>query len=195
MANTELQFEMAMRDQVIHNQRKALNDFWNLLMGIGFDERQVVEFAAKQGLMIEDWKTSCLHLSCQKLSPNLACSRYPPIRCYSPCEGQYTRSSFIIPHNEDPCLGSLCREDINSFVTPHSSSAPSGLELKSFDHSVRHGPGSWLGDRDMNPKDLRRHSCPNVGIRPHHGKSCIPLSSLSVDFGRLCKVWTLHQLF
>ncbi|KAI3726397.1 hypothetical protein L1987_66194 [Smallanthus sonchifolius] len=55
MTNTELQFEMAMRDQVIHNQRETQRNLWNLLMGLGLDEKQLRKLAAKQGITIEDW--------------------------------------------------------------------------------------------------------------------------------------------
>ncbi|XP_076950924.1 kinesin-like protein KIN-8B [Bidens hawaiensis] len=55
MTNTELQFEMAMRDQVIHNQRETQRNLWNLLMGLGLDEKQLLKLAAKQGITIEDW--------------------------------------------------------------------------------------------------------------------------------------------
>ncbi|KAF7809981.1 kinesin-like protein KIN-8B [Senna tora] len=119
MANTELQFEMAMRDQVIHNQRKAMKDLWNLLVGLGLDERQVVELAAKQGLMIEDWMTSCLHLSRQKMSPNLACGsgRYPPIRCCCSCKGHSAPSgSWLGLHNMNTQdLRQLLKIEINCF--------------------------------------------------------------------------------
>ncbi|KAE8706321.1 hypothetical protein F3Y22_tig00110402pilonHSYRG00153 [Hibiscus syriacus] len=47
MANTELQFKMAMRDQIIHNQREAQRNLWNLIMGLGLDEKQILELAAK----------------------------------------------------------------------------------------------------------------------------------------------------
>ncbi|CAL1371941.1 unnamed protein product [Linum trigynum] len=55
MGNTELQFGVAMRDQIIHNQREAQRNLWNLLMGLGLDEKRVLELAAKQGITIEDW--------------------------------------------------------------------------------------------------------------------------------------------
>lgn len=203
MVNTELQFEMAMRDQVIHNQRKALKDLWNLLVGLGLDDKEVAELAAKQGLMIEDWMTSSLHLSCQKLSPNLACGIYPPLRS-CPCKGQYTRSSCINQHNEDLSSKLLCRKDCDSLVSScqeHRSSyylvshgEPPGLELKkSVEHSIHHSSGSWLGTHDMNPQDMR-HSCPDMRSHPHHGESCIPVSSLGVDFDKQCKVCILQHL-
>lgn len=74
MANSELQLEMAMRDQVIHNQREALKNLWNLLMGLGLDEKQILHLAAQQGLTIEGWTLTPLGLS-EKQSPNFASSR------------------------------------------------------------------------------------------------------------------------
>ncbi|KAJ4812429.1 Kinesin-like protein [Rhynchospora pubera] len=53
MANAELQIEMAMRDQVIHNQREALRNLWNMLFRLGLNQKQIAELASKQGLNIE----------------------------------------------------------------------------------------------------------------------------------------------
>ncbi|CAD6214816.1 unnamed protein product [Miscanthus lutarioriparius] len=53
MTNAELQIEMAMRDQVIHNQREALRSLWNILYGTGLNQKQILKLAAKQGLTIE----------------------------------------------------------------------------------------------------------------------------------------------
>ncbi|KAB2617620.1 kinesin-like protein KIF19 [Pyrus ussuriensis x Pyrus communis] len=58
MANTELQFEMAMRDQVINSQREALRNMWDLLMGLGLDERQIMDLASKKGITIEEDSTT-----------------------------------------------------------------------------------------------------------------------------------------
>nr|GMC99184.1 kinesin-like protein KIN-8B isoform X1 [Ipomoea batatas] len=54
MSNTELQFEIAMRDQVIYNQRAAQTKLWNLLLSLGLDEKQILDLVAKQGITIED---------------------------------------------------------------------------------------------------------------------------------------------
>lgn len=54
MANTELQFEIAMRDQVIHDQREAHRNLWNLLLDMGLDKKQLLEHAAKEGITTED---------------------------------------------------------------------------------------------------------------------------------------------
>ncbi|KAI4327280.1 hypothetical protein L6164_019760 [Bauhinia variegata] len=196
MANTELLFEMAMRDQVIHNQRKALKDLLNLLMGLGLDERYVEELAAKQGLMIEEWTTtSHPHLSRQKLSPNLACSRHAPIGS-STIWGQHTRSSGILDHNEDPNSKSLSREDNDSpysFCQEHhrsyylqspSNSSSSCLELRKSCERWKHDdPRSLLNTHVVHPHSLR-HSCPDMTTQSaYHGKGCLPVSSLA-DFGK-----------
>ncbi|XVF61441.1 hypothetical protein PTKIN_Ptkin08bG0129700 [Pterospermum kingtungense] len=80
MANTELQFEIAMRDQIIHNQREAQGNLWNLLMGLGLDEKQILELAAKQGITIEDrTRTRYLGISNGVQPPNLASGGYAPL--------------------------------------------------------------------------------------------------------------------
>lgn len=77
--NTELQFEIAMRDQVIHNQREAQRNLWDLLLGVGLDQKQIFELAAKQGITIEDWSISPSRgLSHRMQSPNLACGISSP---------------------------------------------------------------------------------------------------------------------
>ncbi|KAJ3706127.1 hypothetical protein LUZ61_009832 [Rhynchospora tenuis] len=53
MSNAELQIEMAMRDQVIHNQREALRNLWNMLFSLGLNQKQIAELASKQGLNVE----------------------------------------------------------------------------------------------------------------------------------------------
>ncbi|XP_020582336.1 kinesin-like protein KIN-8B isoform X2 [Phalaenopsis equestris] len=58
MANTELQFEIAMRDQVIHNQREAQRNLWNMLLGSGLGQKQMLDLAGKQGITIENWAIS-----------------------------------------------------------------------------------------------------------------------------------------
>ncbi|GFP78853.1 kinesin-like protein kif19 [Phtheirospermum japonicum] len=58
IANTELQFEIAIRDQIINSQREAQRNLWNLLMSLGLDEKQIVELGAKQGITVEDIQTT-----------------------------------------------------------------------------------------------------------------------------------------
>ncbi|XP_022977209.1 kinesin-like protein KIN-8B isoform X2 [Cucurbita maxima] len=74
MANSELQLEVAMRDQVIRHQREGLKNLWNLLMGQGLDEKQISHLAVKQGLRIEGWTMTPLALV-EKQSSSLTSSR------------------------------------------------------------------------------------------------------------------------
>lgn len=54
MTNMELQFQMAIRDQIIHDQREALNNLWLVLECSGLKHEQIAEIAAQQGIMIEE---------------------------------------------------------------------------------------------------------------------------------------------
>ncbi|KAK9749682.1 hypothetical protein RND81_02G143200 [Saponaria officinalis] len=57
MANSELQFEIAMRDQVIHDQREAHHNLWNFLLGLKLKQGQLLEYAAKEGILTEEFMT------------------------------------------------------------------------------------------------------------------------------------------
>ncbi|XP_059293454.1 kinesin-like protein KIN-8B isoform X2 [Lycium ferocissimum] len=77
IGNTELQFEIAMRDQIIHNQREAQKNLWNLLLSLGLDEKQITDLALKQGITIEDWTmTAQIQLSDRRQSPNTGSGTY-----------------------------------------------------------------------------------------------------------------------
>ncbi|CAN1184371.1 Kinesin-like protein KIN-8B [Linum perenne] len=97
MGNTELQFELAMRDQIIHNQREAQRSLWNLLMGLGLDEKRMLDLAANQGITIEDWVASSqIDLPEKKESPNASPSMHTPSSSplpFRPC---------ILPHHRNP---------------------------------------------------------------------------------------------
>ncbi|BBN02137.1 kinesin family member 19 [Marchantia polymorpha subsp. ruderalis] len=54
MTNMELQFQMAVRDQIIHDQREALNNLWLVLECSGLNRNQILKIAAQQGIMIEE---------------------------------------------------------------------------------------------------------------------------------------------
>lgn len=54
MTNMELQFQMAIRDQIIHDQREALSNLWLVLECSGLNHNQILEIAAQQGIMIEE---------------------------------------------------------------------------------------------------------------------------------------------
>ncbi|KAH9620804.1 hypothetical protein KSS87_012573 [Heliosperma pusillum] len=64
MANSELQFEMAMRDQVIHDQREAHRNLRNLLLGLKVDQERLLGYASKEGIPTEDMMTTKAHSAC-----------------------------------------------------------------------------------------------------------------------------------
>nr|POE59769.1 kinesin-like protein kin-8b [Quercus suber] len=198
IANTELQFEMAMRDQVIHNQREALRNLWNLLMGLGLDERQILDIAAKQGITIEDWTvTPYPGLSDRKESPNLAYGRFEPFG-YCPYMGHsysttscmfrnfqdFGSRSFSRGHLDSACT--FCREKHHNsyFLLPHDHSPSACLTLrKSSEHWVGGRPSSWFSTLMKHPQNLR-HSYPEIRSQSSpYGESCMSSISHSADFG------------
>ncbi|KAK1383143.1 Kinesin-like protein KIN-8B [Heracleum sosnowskyi] len=116
MANTELQFEMAMRDQIIYNQQETQRNMWNVLMGLGLEEKQILEAAAKQGILIEDATMTSYHgLSDSKQSQNTGSYISLP---YSPSSTQsVSKSSCTFQQTEDASGRSFSKE--NSHM-PHT---------------------------------------------------------------------------
>ncbi|KAI5684405.1 hypothetical protein M9H77_05633 [Catharanthus roseus] len=98
IANTELQFEMAMRDQIIHNQRETQRNLWNLLLSLGFDEKQIFELALKQGITIEDSVT--IPVLANRRQSNLGCGRYPQSSC-SAYSGFPFEPSAVFPQEQE----------------------------------------------------------------------------------------------
>ncbi|THG12138.1 kinesin-like protein KIN-8B isoform X1 [Camellia sinensis] len=199
MANTELQFEVAMRDQIIYNQREVHRNLWNLLMALGLDEKQTLELAAKQGITIEDWTTTPhLEYSNRRQSLNPGYGRFTPSR-YCPCVGRsFGRSSCIFPQNQDFSSGSFskgywdlahtfCREERHSsyYLMAHDHSPSAYLRLRSSSgHWVGGGrPSSWFSTPD-NLLNFR-NSYPQMRSQssPYH-ESCILTSSCSADFSQ-----------
>lgn len=199
MANTELQFEMAMRDQIIHNQREAQRNLWNLLMGLGLDEKQILELAVKQGLTIEDssmppylgqldWKQSP-NLDCRKSTPHLSC----------PCTGQtYSRSSCSFQNHQDfesrsstkghwDLAHTFCREEHHSsvYLLSHNHSPSAYLRLRrSSEHWISGRPSSWYDTHNNHHEELRK-SFPEMKIQSSPcNEGCMSTSSLTADLGQ-----------
>ncbi|XP_031255830.1 kinesin-like protein KIN-8B isoform X2 [Pistacia vera] len=170
MSNIELQFEMALRDQVIHNQRETQRNLWKLLMTSGIDEKRLLDLSSKQGITIEDCTTTS-HVGLQQ-SPNLAYGRYSPVG-YSPLIGHsYHRSSCIFPQSDD--LSSRLR--------------------KSSEQWVGGRPVSWCGTPGNSPQDIR-NSCPEIRtqVLPYKA-SHESASPCSADFGQRHKdMWNVTR--
>ncbi|ESQ45571.1 hypothetical protein EUTSA_v10010126mg [Eutrema salsugineum] len=142
MGNTELQFEMAMRDQIIYNQREAQRNLWNLLMGLGVEEKQVFDLAAKQGITIEDWSmASYPGLPFRKQTPSFIPTNIPFVG-HSFSQSSCTFQSF----NQDSSskgqqwapTPTLCREE------HHSSYYFMGHEPPAF-VNLRKSHDGWVG--------------------------------------------------
>lgn len=192
MANTELQFEIAMRDQVIHNQREAQRNLWDLLMGLGLDEIQISELAAKQGIVIEDWAIpSHLGLSDKHQSPNIGGGKFTPF-CHS-----YSRSSCFFQRHQGFGSGSFskgqwdlhqqtfCREEHRSsyYLLSRDHSPSTYLRMrKSSEHWVGENPSSCYGNLGKHARILRSSNPEINNWSSPCGESCAATSSFSSNF-------------
>ncbi|CAN6542043.1 unnamed protein product [Malus baccata var. baccata] len=172
MANTELQFEMAMRDQVINSQREALRNMWDLLMGLGLDERQIMDLASMKGITIEEDSTTAPHLglSVREQSSDLDSRKYAS---FGPCRGMghsYSRPSSTFQQSQELGLRSFprghldltpsfCREEHHSsyYLLSHDHSPSACMCTRtSIEHWVGGRSSSWFGTMDKHPQDLRK---------------------------------------
>lgn len=188
MANTELQFEMAMRDQIIHNQREAQRKLWNLLMGLGLNEKEILEIAAKQGVTIENWSSD------RKQSPSFACGGCTPFRnghftgqmySGSSCSSQSYQdfgSRSLSREHLDPTLTFLKEEHDSSYLLNHDQSPLSNVDVrKSCDSWFGGRPGSWPGIPDLCSQSLQ-NSFPGMRIKSSPQNTSYIFASHSVDF-------------
>ncbi|XP_050369605.1 kinesin-like protein KIN-8B [Argentina anserina] len=164
MANAELQLEMAVRDQFINNQRETLKIMWDLLMGLGLDERQVLDLAGKQGITIEDGATTPLGPSAREQSPDLGHGSRHTAFGHSPGMGQlYSRSSCIFQQTQDfgsrsspqghsDMAQSFCREERSFYLMSHDHSPSAFMRMRrSSEHWIAGRP-SLFGNLDQNPQ-------------------------------------------
>jgi kinesin family protein 18/19 len=133
MTNAELQIEMAMRDQVIHNQRESLRSLWNILYGTGLNQKQILKLAAKQGLTIDGCP---LPSSSPDVSPTpsfLRQGRLPPFMSFpspqsqssspSSCFFQQGFSTMSVMKNQHE-TPTICRQEHLSSYYMMSGSSP-----------------------------------------------------------------------
>lgn len=193
MANAELQFEMAIRDQVIHNQKEAQRNMWNMLMGLGLDQKCLMDLAAKEGITIEDSTTPLIKgspfLHHTTSSPYSSCAQYPGI------DGQpYASQACVLQHHQDFSTTAYYKGRYNSHGLcrqEHHSS----YYLFSHDHSpyseMRHQASGSPSSCFFTPIKLTRDKC---GFYPEsrtppcpHTKESIT-SSLNEGFKQLQEV-------
>ncbi|CAN8254831.1 unnamed protein product [Cochlearia groenlandica] len=167
MGNTELQFEMAMRDQIIYNQREAQRNLWNLLMGLGVEEKQVLDLAAKQGITIEDWSlASYPGLPYRKQIPSFIPANIPFVGhsySQSSCTFQsYNQDSSSKGQQWAPAP-TLCREEHHSSYYFMGHETPAYVSLRnSHDGWVGGGGGGRPASRIDTGSNHRRVSYPQT---------------------------------
>lgn len=186
MANSELQLEMAMRDQVIQNQRESLKNLWNLLMGLGLDEKQILHLAAKQGLTIEGWTTTPSLGLLEKQSSNLSSSRSTSVGPSSGIEYLYAGYSFtflsmmfvqIVTYIAF-IMFLFCREgNQNSCDFPCPDfSPPAYSRVRNVDAK----PNTWFGSPEKHFQDPYKSYLDMTSHASHNG-SCMSSSSVVGD--------------
>ncbi|WCJ32055.1 P-loop containing nucleoside triphosphate hydrolases superfamily protein [Euphorbia peplus] len=200
MTNMELQFEMAMRDQIIQNQREAQRKMWNLLTGLGLDEKHLLDLTAKHGIITEDLTMMPQLGVSDKLSSSYALGKCDHVG-YNPYIGQSFSQSRIFQQYQD--FGSrsflngpwdpghtICREEHHSsyYVLSHDQTPPSYLRpRKSSGHMADGSPGSWVSTSDKYPQDLRS-SCPELRTWSSPCTDSYPsVSSLTAAFSHQLK--------
>lgn len=164
-----------MRDQIIHNQREAQRNLWNLLMGLGLEKKILMDIAAKNGIIIEDWTMMPqLGISDKKQSLVSACGRCAPTGHNQCTDHSFSRSCTFQNYQE---FGSrsfsrspldtgntFCREEHHNshYMLSHDQSPPPHLRLrKSTDCWIGVRSESWLGVPIKHPQYLRT-SCPEL---------------------------------
>lgn len=155
MANTELQFEMAMRDQVIHNQREAQRNLWNLIMGLGLDQKHIMETASKQGITIEDWASTSHRGS---TSPAPFYGRLPPFWSCPGIGQSYSSSSSVFQHPQDFGCRSCGKCELDSARTVCREEHHNSYFLLSHDHS----PSAYLGMRSCSTEHWVSSASPRL---------------------------------
>lgn len=195
MSNTELQFEIAMRDQVIHNQREAQRNLWNMVMGLGLeslDKKRLLDVAAWQGIPIEDYMmTPYMGLSDNSHLENVASHRFLPFGS-SPCTGSsLSKSSGNLHHHQFFYSGptspgnwsALCREEHHSsyYLLSHDvSQSPHLRSSESPEDCACRRPRSQFGTPDVSHRGSCRPS-PEVTCEP---SPCQSRLSSSVTFAQ-----------
>ncbi|KAG0450971.1 hypothetical protein HPP92_026665 [Vanilla planifolia] len=153
MANTELQFEIAMRDQVIHNQREAQRNLWNMLLGVGLGQKQIMDLAAKQGITIENWTipaSGSLTRSGQPNSTSMACvfhhhqdiSSTAYFSGHSVSRQEHHSSYYLLSHDHPfpACSAAGMRWDGEKQVKSHFSPEKPNPNACEFCPSIRSQP-------------------------------------------------------
>ena len=153
MANTELQFEMAMRDQVIHDQRESMKKIWTVLLELGLDQKQIMDLAVKQGIKIEECATAQASYLRTLQSPVISIVGTPSCVLYhSPCLQTHPSNACIFQHHQGCSSVAYVRSQIDS-PTVCREEHHNSYYLHSHDHpcSAYYGKGERGSSGGLNP--------------------------------------------
>ena len=135
MTNAELQFQIAVRDQIIQNQREAQSNLWVLLVSSGLNHKQILELATKQGITIEDWIMPPGSPVLRKQSPVPISARYPQFLSLprSPMYESHEKSNVTPPRNH-PCEFMKLESSNNKRNTQINNSSFRGMDYKPLEY-------------------------------------------------------------
>ncbi|WOL19585.1 kinesin-like protein KIN-8B [Canna indica] len=160
IANAELQLEMAMRDQVIHDQREALKKLWNMLLTLGLDEQQILDLAAKQGIKTEYTTPNASFLSMMQ-SPTASGARISYKPYTSPRSEKYASNDCIVQHHQGCSCVAYMRSPSDSPTVRGEEQHHNSYYLHSHDHSCsaysgmrENGSAGMLNPRFHTPQKL-----------------------------------------
>ncbi|XP_009630113.1 kinesin-like protein KIN-8B isoform X1 [Nicotiana tomentosiformis] len=190
IANTELQFEIAMRDQIIHNQREAQKNLWNLLLSLGLDEKQITDLALKQGITIEDWAmTAQIQLSDRRQSPNTGNGTYTTLSSSPPnfqlgaslpldqyfCPRPTSLGNQRLPHIH-------CRDEDHSSNYLYDYSPTENTELNGDESLFRDGISSLNGVPDRHQLEFCSSYPPTLNQFSSCSESGMSMTPSHVNF-------------
>ncbi|CAN4083097.1 unnamed protein product [Withania somnifera] len=190
IANTELQLEIAMRDQIIHNQREAQKNLWNLLLSLGLDEEQITNLALRQGITIEDWTmTAQIQLSERRQSPNTGSGTYTNLSSSPPTFqlganmplDQYFCSMPISLRNRRPSHINRRDEDHSSYYL-HDYSPSENMTLNEDRSCFKDGISPLHEVPNRHPLEFRISYPPTRNQFSSCSGSGMPMKPSHVDF-------------
>ncbi|KAK6128559.1 hypothetical protein DH2020_037703 [Rehmannia glutinosa] len=172
ITNTELQFEMAIRDQIIYSQREAQRNLWNLLMSLGLNEKQIVELGAKQGVTVEDIQmTTPLGLSNTTHTPNMTDERYTSLTrptfydqsgaispCFFPQDGEFSSRYFPVETRKPPRAFFREEHHTSYYYVSH------GLSPSANQQCCSNQPSSYYGALDQQTRGFHN----SFPLKSHH---------------------------
>lgn len=166
MTNAELQFQIAVRDQIIQNQREAQSNLWVLLVSSGLNHKQILELATKQGITIEDWIMPPGSPVLRKQSPVPISARYPQILPLprNPTYESYEKSDVTPPRNNS-CDFIKLESSNNQRSTQINSSPSGGMDYKPIEYrrpdreNMKQPDGTFSRTSEGSPAEVGNGIC------------------------------------